>query len=155
MPIVLKAVPKAEYAAWVQAHAMAGLSVDAYSLCHPSVYEGMGFEYTQRLIDALGGGYLHTHALGAHLVPLVARLEGLTELNLADDPGCERYFPKLRQMRDCTGDLPLRVTCTIDEFRTGLRDGTLPGGVYYQVQGGADSVDDANRLMDKARTYRG
>jgi len=143
-----------EYASMCPGHAGAGLSVDAYGLCSPSVYEEMGFEFTQRLIDALGGGFLHVHSNGAHLVPLVGRLKGLTELTLGDDPHCERYFPRLREIRECTGDLPLRVTCTIEEFTGGLKAGTLPGGVAYTVQGGLDSVDVANRLMDRVREYR-
>jgi hypothetical protein len=143
-----------EYAAICPGHAGAGLSVDAYSLCHASVYEEMGFEYTQRLIDALGGGFLHTHSLGAHLVPLVADLRGLTELSLADDPQCERYFPKLRVLRARTGDVPLAVACTLHEFTSGLHDGTLPGGVAYAVRGAVDSLDEAKRLMDKTRAYR-
>jgi len=142
------------YAALCPGHAGAGLSADAYSLCHPSVYEEMGFEYTQRLIHALGGGFLHTHSIGAHLVPLVAKLDGLTELSLADDPHCERYFPKLRFLRERTGDVPLTVICTLAEFTTGLRDGTLPGGVSYGVQGAVDTMDDAKRLMEKVRAYR-
>ena len=143
-----------EFAAMCPGHAGAGLSVDAYSLCRGSVYEELGVEYTQRLIDRLGGGFLHVHAIGAHLVPATRSLRGLTELTLADDPQCERYFPKLRHMRDCTGDLPLVVSCTLDEFRAGLRDHTLPGGVLYQVSPGAESLDEARRLVDAARAFR-
>jgi len=139
------------YAQMCPGHAGAGLSVDAYGLCHPSVYEEMGFEYTQRLIDALGGGFLHVHSLGAHLIPLVAKLKGLTELTLSDDPYCDRYFPKLREIRECTGDLPLVVRCTLEEFRSGLRGGNLPGGVLYNVSGPVESVDEARRLLDAVR----
>ena len=148
------AIQHDEYAAACPGHAGPGLSVDAYGLCHESVYRDVGLEYTQRLIDALGGGFLHVHSNAAHLMPVVGRLTGLTELNPSDDPYHERYFPMVRQIRECTGDTPLRVSCTLDELTAGLREGTLPGGVHYTVQGAADSADEANRLMHRVRAYR-
>lgn len=142
------------YAALCSAHAKPGLSVDAYSLCAPEVYARLGLEYTQKLIDTYAGGYLHVHALGHHLLPRVGELRGLTDLMLADDPGCDRAFPKLKQIRAQTGDTPLRVSCTLQEFTTGLRSGSLPGGVAYLLRDPCASVDEANRLMDKVRAYR-
>jgi len=115
----------------------------------------MGFEFTQRLIDAFGVGHLHIHSLGAHLAPAVSQLKGLTELDLQDDPGCERYFPKVREIRRHSPDLPLRVKCTLEEFLDGLHAHTLPTGVLYTVQGALDSVDEANRLAEQVRAYRG
>ena len=148
------AIKHDQYGQLCPGHAGPGLSVDAYGLCHESVYESVGVEYTQRLIDTLGGGFLHVHSNGAHLLPVVGKLKGLTELNPSDDPRHERYFPRIRQVRECTGDVPIRVSCTLDELTAGLRDGMLPGGVHYTVQGALDSVDEANWLMDKVRSYR-
>ena len=136
------------------AHAKPGLSVDAYGLCAPEVYERIGLEYTQKLIDYYGGGYLHVHSLGHHLIPGVGKLRGLTQLDVGEDPYCDRAFPKIKWAREQTGDTPLTVRCTLEEFTTGLRDKSLPGGVAYYVQEACDSVDEANRLVDKVRSYR-
>ena len=92
--------------------------------------------------------------LGFHLIPGAGRLRGLSQLRLADDPRCERGFERIASARDQTGDTPLGVRCTLEEFQRGLRSGSLPGGVAYSVQGAVDSVDEANRLMDRVRRYR-
>ncbi len=143
-----------EYAELCQCHAVPGLSIDAYSLCAPEVYDRIGLEYTQKLIDTYGGGDLHIHSLGHHLIPGAGKVRGLTQLKLADDPHCDRGFEKLDWARAHTGDTPLTVRCTLEEFERGLRSGSLPGGVAYTVQGAVDSVDEANRLMDRVRSYR-
>jgi hypothetical protein len=130
------------------------LSIDAYSLCAPEVYDRIGLEYTQKLIDYYGGGDLHIHSLGFHLIPGAGQLRGLSQLRLADDPHCERGFDRLGRAREQTSDTPLCVRCTLDEFERGLRSGSLPGGVAYTVQGAVESVDEANRLMDRVRRYR-
>ena len=142
------------YADLCPCHAMPGLSVDAYSLCAPEVYDRIGLEYTQKLIDTYGCGDLHIHSLGHHLIPGAGKLRGLSQLRLADDPRCDRGFDKLAWARARTGDTPLAVGCTLEEFARGLRAGSLPGGVAYSVQGPVDSVDEANRLMDRVRNYR-
>ncbi|MBI3946914.1 MAG: hypothetical protein HY321_13405 [Armatimonadetes bacterium] len=148
------AIGHPEFARLGPFHAKPGLSVDAYGLCRVEVFEEIGREHLQRLVDYYGGGFLHIHSRGHHLAPAVGKVRGITQIDCGEDPGWERAFPKIRYFRDATGDTPLMVRCTLEEFRRGLRDGSLPGGVTYYVQGACETADEANRLMDRVREYR-
>ncbi len=133
------------------------LGVDAYTLTNPLVYRDLGMAYQQRLIDILGGCHMHMHGTRLYkLLPLVAQLRGLISIELADDGLREGEPPPidcLRHIRDqITGDIPLIVHCTREQFVTGLADRSLAGGVEYCVRGVQD-VNDANVLAARARDY--
>jgi hypothetical protein len=129
------------------------LSVDAYSLCSPQVYAGIGREYQQQLIDHFGGGWLHLHALGVYLLPELVKLKRLLGISILDDPGQPRPFEQLQQIQAATGALPLEIWCHKDELLAGIRAGTLPGGILYRVDQ-VKTVDEGNAVAAQAREYR-
>jgi hypothetical protein len=129
------------------------LSVDAYTLCHPRVYADLGYRWTQELIDHFGGGFVHNHAIGIHLLPEVVKLKNLVGLQLGNDPGQPDVFEQLGEVKRVIGDIPLYIECSYQQFTTGLREHTLPGNTLYRVDK-VPSVDEANRLMDAVRAYR-
>lgn len=129
------------------------LSVDAYAQCLPHVFVDMGYSYIQRLIDHFGNGWLHIHSNGISLLPELVKLKGLMGIGVYDDPGQLRGFERLREIRSITKDIPLQINCSSEELEKGIRDGTLPGGIMYWVKG-VDSVEYANELMDRVRSYR-
>ena len=132
----------------------AWLSVDAYGLCSPAVFRRFGLEYLQRTIDYFSGGWVHMHASGVHLLPLIKQLKPLLGIGIADDPNQPRAFEKLDEIRAITGDIPLQIDCTAEELEQGMKDRSLPGGTMYMVKSGIETVDQANRLMEKVRDYR-
>ena len=129
------------------------LSVDAYASCAPQVFEQMGRQYIQRLIDHFGSGWLHIHSNGVYLLPQLVKLRNLVGIGIFEDPGPPRPFEQLAEIRAITGDIPLQIHCHRDELEKGMRDRTLPGGIIYWVQG-VRSIEDGNRLMEKVRAYR-
>lgn len=153
-----------EFSKLVWAHDTPLLSVDAYIMCDPEIYENMGLEYDQRIIDFFGGAFMHTHGLGLYrLLPKIVKLKGLLQLELGDDmesgvrvskeSGGIRPFDILKRIKEeITGDIPLLVYCHKDEFVQGLENKSLPGGVLYQVSG-IDSPKEANILMKRVKDY--
>jgi hypothetical protein len=83
----------------------------------------------------------------------VASVKGLKALYLGDDTGFPRAFAVLRELRGRSGDLPLTVDATFQEFSDKLERHDLPGGVLYRVEG-VDNADVANRCMERVRAYR-
>ena len=128
------------------------LSVDNYSLCRPEVFVRFGHEFLQQLVDHFGGGWLHLHAVGLYLLPEVLKLRRLLGISIQEDPGQDRPFERLDEIRAITGSLPLEIWCHQDELLAGIRSRTLPGGILYRVNQ-VKTVDEANGIMAQVREY--
>lgn len=128
-------------------------SVDAYHMAAPDYFEEWGRPYIQPLLDHFGGGLLHLHSNGRHLLPNVRTMEGLVCVYLLDEDWAERAYDGLDEYHAQADGVPLVVNCRWDEFVGDLNAKRLPGNVLYQVSG-VPSVDEANRVMEKVRGYR-
>jgi hypothetical protein len=136
-------------------HSVPWLDTDAYALCSPRVFGGLGAEYKQKILSRFGGGKLYIHGLGRHIVPIAGRLNDLTQLSLYDDPKCPPYFAIRDQVRTETFDIPLTMDCDLRELLDGLADHSLPGGILYSVfLPEPTAAGELNRLMDRVREYR-
>jgi len=133
-------------------------SVDAYTICKPEVYDSMGIEYHQRLIETVGGGMMHTHSIGLNrLLPKIAKLKGLGYLQIGRDVDrTHKEFvsmDQLERIREITGDIPLMIEVSKEEFQEGVRRKTLPTGVLYTCVD-IENIEEANKLAYIAKTYR-
>ena len=127
------------------------LSVDAYGLCNPGVYEKWGLEQHKRIVSRYGGARLHIHGNGRQLCELVSRNEGLTFCSMGDDAGSAKAWEIVEELRERMSPVPIGVTIPKDDFLRRLHDCTLPGGVLYRLS--ADSLDEANRNMLRVFEY--
>jgi hypothetical protein len=132
------------------------LSVDAYTICNPDIYEEMGFNYQQRLIDKVGYAYLHMHGtLLDGLLPLTSKLKGVTDYRLGRDlkAGVDLPFESVVWMREVLGDdKQFTIGVSKNEFIDGIKNRTLPFNVHYQS--GAGSVEEAEMMVEMARNYK-
>ncbi len=129
------------------------LSADFYCVCKASTYLQLGQVYDQQLIDKLGGGWVHTHSNGLHIIPDLVTLKGLKGLGVWEDqPPNPRPFERLQGIRKVTEDIPLMIRCRLEEFEAGLANGSLPGGICYEVFS-LPSVAEANALMKRVYAY--
>jgi len=130
------------------------MSVDAYVICGVQSYVELGFEYQQRLLEHFGYGIMHFHCNRTDLAAEVAKLPGLRMFQFGGDT--RDSIPEVEHvpaMRKAIGDIPIMVSCSMEHFLTHLHGRTLPGNVWYRVDGSM-SVDEANRLMDEVRAHR-
>ena len=128
-------------------------SVDFYHMARPDFYYRWGEPHLQRLLGHFGGGLLHLHSNGRHLLKHVAELRHLVCIDLVDEDWNPRAYEELGARQREAGDTPLMVRCRREEFERDLDGGRLPGNVLYHVHN-VSSVDQANRLMDKVGRYR-
>ncbi|MCL2527153.1 MAG: hypothetical protein FWE42_01950 [Defluviitaleaceae bacterium] len=129
-------------------------SIDAYTICNPDMYVKFGLEYQQELINRVGGGMLHTHGTALlQLLPHISRLKGLGRLQIGRDlySGEHMGLEHLHDTRKMTGDTPLQINASHEEFTSRLQNRSLPGGVEYLVH--VETVDEANRLAYLAKGY--
>ncbi len=135
------------------------ITEDEFALCNPSFYSEFGLPYAQRLIDHFRGGWVHLHTLGLHTLPEMVKLKNLMGIQISDDPNSPKAFEKLSWLKDLVGDIPINITCTLEEFLDGLEQRTLPGNVIYDVSAEGYkplpiTVDEANILMERIKEYR-
>lgn len=129
-------------------------SADAYHLANPDFYYCWGEPHLHKLLNHFGGGLLHLHSNGRHLLEHVRKLKHLICIYLIDEPWSPRAYDLLTDLKKKAGDVPLVIGCGFDEFERDLTAGRLPGNVLYYLVKGAPSVAAANRLMKKVRAYR-
>ena len=91
------------------------MSEDATDLCSADIYREFGFRYTQKVIDALGGAYIHHHMKGRHVHSQIATLRGLKTLEISWDPNCPKPIEQLEEIYAIHGELPLMTRCTAPE----------------------------------------
>ena len=127
-------------------------SVDAYHLARPDFYYEWGEPHLQRLLDHFGGGLLHIHSNGRHLIEHVNSLRGLVCIYLLNEDWSIRAYDELDRMKSLAGDVPILIDCRADEFERDMDAGKLPGNVLYKVTN-LPSTNEANRLMGKVRKY--
>ena len=127
------------------------LSVDAWGNCGPEAFRRLGRDHLQKMIDRFGTGWLHMHNTHLHLLEDVVTLRGLVGIGILDDPRQPPTFGQLERIRGVTGSIPLQVNCRKHEFLAALGDGSLPRGVMYWIDSGVQSVEEANRIMERVR----
>lgn len=140
---------------WVPFPASVSLSVDAYVICSVETFVKFGFDYQRRLIEHFGHGLMHFHCNRTDLAAEVAKLPNLELFQFGGDTRDEvPSIDRVPEMRRAVGDLPIMVNCDLQNFLVRLADHTLMPNVWYDVKKGTLTIDDANRLMDKVRTYK-
>ena len=110
-------------------------SVDPFHMTSVEYFETWGREPVERIFARLGGGVLHIHGNGRHLLEAVSSLKGLKAIFLGDDRGFPTAFEVLPQLRGRTGDVPLVVQVDFGRFADALKTHALSGGVFYKVSG--------------------
>jgi len=128
------------------------LGVDCYILCGPEILE-WGRPYIQKLVDHYGAGYLHNHAKGLFLLPDLLKIKKLIGMQFSDDPGEPKLFPRMHEIQELTGNMPIMVDVDFDFFVLALEEHCLKPGAIYWVRG-VPSIDTANKIMKKVRKYR-
>jgi len=81
------------WSTWMPGAHATSLMEDTSNMCSPRIYREFGREYTQRVLDACGAGFIHNHMLGRHQFPAIASLRGLAFIQASNDPssrGCWR-----------------------------------------------------------------
>ncbi|MHB9032592.1 MAG: uroporphyrinogen decarboxylase/cobalamine-independent methonine synthase family protein [Anaerolineae bacterium] len=142
-------------AGWAPFARAISLSVDAYVVCSVKTYEEFGFEYNRRLVEHFGHGMLHFHCNRADLAQAVAQIPGLELFQYgAGLPSGPADYSFLPAMRRAVGSIPLQVSYPLAEFLEALDARTLPPNVWYMVDHGSLTADEANRVMDRVRAYR-
>ncbi len=127
------------------------LSVDAYGMCRPGIYERWGLPQHQKIVSRYGGGRFHIHANGRNLCEFVSRIEGLNYCDMNDDAGFPKACDIAGELKKRMSPVPITVKIPRDKFLIGLHERTLPGGVLYKSW--ADSLEEANDTMQEVFKY--
>jgi len=127
------------------------LSVDAYGMCNPNVYERSGLGQHQRIVSHYGGGILHVHGNGRNLCGLVSRNEGLTYCYMGDDAGYPEACDIVAELKERMSPVPIAVDIPTEKFLNRLNNRSLPAGVLYRLS--ANSLREANQIMLRVFDY--
>lgn len=129
-------------------------SVDPFHMTSVDYFEKWGREPVEKIFSKFDGGVLHLHGNGRHLLPAISSIKGLKVIHLGDDTGFPLAFDILDELKKvCPEKMPLSVSVKYGKFRKRLDKHRLHGGVLYNVAA-VPNADEANRCMDKVRSYR-
>lgn len=91
------------------------MSEDFADLCSAVLFREYGYKYTQKVIDAFGGAYIHHHAKGFHVHKELASLKNLKMLEISLDPNCSRPVDHLNELFEMNDGLPLMIRCSAQD----------------------------------------
>lgn len=123
---------------------------DAADLIAPALYEEFGAPYTERVIDAFGGTYLHHHCLGRQQYRRMAALRGLTVLQISSDPNTLRPADDLPYLFAQVGLTPVCLECTPEEMRSHITD-FARGRCLLRVS--CQDTAEAQEMIDLVREH--
>ena len=129
---------------------------DAADLISPQLYREFGQPYTQTMIDAAGGAYLHHHSLGKQQYANMAGLRGLQVEQISSDPGCRRPVTEVEAIYARVGGdatragVAIDLECTPDEVYEHI-EALKKGKVILSVQAGSKA--EAQRLVRFVRSH--
>ena len=134
--------------AWIPSGVL--LLEDAADLCSPRTYAEYGRPYTQRVIDAFGGAYIHHHSLGRHQYRNMASLRGLHVLQISSDPSVKRPPADLVYVMSEAGGTVVDLECTAEEIYEHI--GELQQGRAI-LRADCPNPDEAERLVRFVRQH--
>ena len=123
---------------------------DAGDLSSPSNYETFGKPYTQRVFDALGGGYIHHHSLGKHQYKNIATLDGLFVEQISSDPREVRPVTYVEDIFKEVGTKVIDLECTTKEVYEYI-DAIKQGNSILTVN--CSDKDEAKELLAFVRSH--
>lgn len=107
------------------------MSEDIACLISPRTYATFARPYTQKVINAIGHGQIHTHSLGIKTIPEITKLDNLLGLQISDDPNVPRGFEKMEWLLPRVNNIPLTIGCTAEELKTCFKDVTAQYNITF------------------------
>ncbi|MCL2699000.1 MAG: hypothetical protein FWE68_01680 [Defluviitaleaceae bacterium] len=126
------------------------MSEDAADLCSPEQYRNFFFPQTQRIINEIGGAFIHHHAKGWKIHAEISKLQNLRFTEFSWDPNCPRPVDHLDELLEMSLTTPLQIQCTLRDLKERaeqMRRGRLALMVY------ADSIEEAKEAVRIVRKY--
>ena len=127
-------------------------SLDPFHMASVDYFEKWGREPVERIMGRYDGGVVHIHGNGRHLLEVATTIRGLKAIYMGDDMGFPSAVDIAGELRKRAGDTPLVIRTKYEDFTGKLDRHELPGGILYEVTN-VPSVGEANRLMERVRTY--
>ena len=130
------------------------IAEDNASLISPEQYAKFSKPVTQKVIDNFGGGYMHTHVNGMHVVAEMLSLDGLKMMQISQDdldnaPRVIDNLPALLALAQ-QNNVGLDIQATPKEIAANIEI-AKKGKVFFSTW--ADTVDEANRIVEFIRKH--
>ncbi len=133
------------YNLWIPDDAFGHFSNDASSMCSREIYREFGAPYDQRVLDNFpGGGIVHLHSAGFHVLEEFLSLRNLLLLEISDDPNCPRAYDRLEEIAEAAGGVPVLVRLEPGEIREKVE--VLRRGNFV-VKTRAEDEDQAREIV--------
>lgn len=120
------------------------LSEDFNDLCSAETYRKIGYRYTQKVIDAFGGAFIHHHAKGYHVHKEIASLQNLKMLEISLDPKCLRPVDHLNELFEMNNGIPLMIRCSAQDVYEKIND-MKKGRIVIMLN--VDSLEEGAEVM--------
>lgn len=126
------------------------LSEDAADLCSPQAYAEHFRPATQQILDVLGGAVIHHHVIGSAVHPEIAKLQGLSALQISEDPNRPSPIHLSEELIEAHPlELPIIIECEAAEVEQFI-DVLARGRVILQIR--IRNKDEGRSVMKLVRS---
>lgn len=139
------------FSLWMPGKCMGHLGEDLSTMLSPETYEEHFLPALKECYSDCDMGMLHTHTLGARMLPLFAGIDNIQMLEISNDPNAARASEVYREYHDVLQDKIVVLRADYDEILS-MRD--LFEDTKTVIWYSAKDEEDAKRAMELVEKYR-
>ena len=139
------------FCVWMPGKCVGHIGEDLSTMLSPETYEEYFLPALKECVSDCDMAMLHTHTLGARMLPVFAKVDNIQILEIANDPNTARASEIYRQYHDVLKDKIVVLKAKYDELLSmqDLFEDTKTI-IWYE----ASDEEDAKRAMELVEKYR-
>lgn len=108
------------FGVWLPGHSVGHFSEDWSGMCSARFYEEFGVLHTQKMLEKYDCGLVHVHAMGRHVIPLIASIDKIKYVEISEDPNQISPIEVYRYYEEELKDKIVMIVLTSEEIKNNL-----------------------------------
>ncbi|MFO7636623.1 MAG: uroporphyrinogen decarboxylase family protein [Clostridia bacterium] len=132
---------------WLPGKGTGHLSEDASVMISNDHFREFGVPFTEKVTGEFDHVFMHTHSVGVHNIPLIARMKNIDYIEISNDPNAQRAIEVYRQLEDDLAGKTVVVMATMDEIRENMDFLRGKKTILWYEAGTLEEAEQAVRLV--------
>ncbi len=105
---------------WLPGNSTGHLSEDASVMISPEQFREFALPHTNKITAGFDHVFMHTHSVGVHNIPEIAKIDNVDNIEISNDPNAKRSMELYRELAEDLEGKVVTVTTDVDEVRANM-----------------------------------
>jgi hypothetical protein len=105
---------------WLPGNSTGHLSEDASVMISPEQFREFALPHTNKITAGFDHVFMHTHSVGSHNIPEIAKIDNVDHIEISNDPNTKRSIELYRELEDDLKGKVITISAGIDEIRDNM-----------------------------------